>query len=147
MLKHILIPTDGSPDSRAAIAGGVALAKALGARVTGFFAAPTATPLVYKGMIPVGYMPPDEHAKLIEKAAAKVLSAVERAATKQGVQVQCIHVTDDFPADAILAIAHKHKCDLIYMAAHDRLARSGLLIGGETQKVLSHSKVPVLIHR
>ena len=147
MYTNILIPTDGSPDSRAAIASGVELAKALGAKVTGFFAAPAATPLVYKGLIPVGYMTPDEHAALIEKTAMGILAVIEAAAKAAGVPYQCIHVTDDFPADAILAVAKKEKCDLVFMAAHDRRGRSGLLIGGETQKVLSHSKIPVLVYR
>jgi nucleotide-binding universal stress UspA family protein len=147
MYRNILIPTDGSPDSRAAIAGGVALAKAVGAKVTGFFAAPAATPLVYKGLIPVGYMPPEEHAALIERTATRILKVIETAAKAAGVPCKCIHVTGDFPADAMLAVAKKEKCDLIYMAAHDRRGRSGLLIGGETQKVLSHSAIPVLVHR
>ena len=60
MYKHILIPTDGSPLSREAVAAGVKLAKALGARVTGFFAAPPATPLEYKDFLPVGFIDPDE---------------------------------------------------------------------------------------
>lgn len=147
MYRNILIPTDGSPDSRAAIASGVALAKAVGAKVTGFFAAPAATPLVYKGLIPVGYMTPEEHAALIERTAIRILKVIETAAKAAGVPCKCIHVTGDFPADAMLAVAKKEKCDLIYMAAHDRRGRSGLLIGGETQKVLSHSAIPVLVHR
>ena len=147
MYRNILIPTDGSPDSRAAIASGVALAKAVGAKVTGFFAAPAATPLVYKGLIPVGYMTPEEHAALIEKSATRILKVIETAAKAAGVPYRCIHVTGDFPADAMLAVAKKEKCDLIYMASHDRRGRSGLLIGGETQKVLSHSGIPVLVHR
>ena len=143
MYTNILIPTDGSPDSLAAIASGVELAKAVGAKVTGFFAAPAATPLVYKGLFPVGYMTPEEHAALIAKTATGILAVIEAA----GVPCQCIHVTDDFPADAMLAVAKNEKCDLIYMAAHDRRGRSGLLIGGETQKVLSHSEIPVLVYR
>ena len=147
MYTNILIPTDGSPDSRAAIKSGVELAKAVGAKVTGFFAAPAATPLVYKGLIPVGYMTPEEHAALIDKTATGILAVIEAAAKAAGVAYQCIHVTDDFPADAMLAVAKKEKCDLIFMAAHDRRGRSGLLIGGETQKVLSHSEIPVLVYR
>ncbi len=147
MYRNILIPTDGSPDSRAAIASGVALAKSVGAKVTGFFAAPAATPLVYRGLIPVGYMTPEQHAALIEKSAQQILDVVASTANAAGVPCKCIHVTDDFPADAMLAVAKKEGCDLIYMASHDRQGRSGLLIGGETQKVLSHSEIPVLVYR
>ncbi len=147
MYKNILIPTDGSALSRAAIANGVKLAKALGANVTGFFAAPAPTPLVYRGLMPVGYMTPEEHAALIEKTAARYLGVVEKAAKAAGVRCKCIHVTDEFPADAILVMAKKEKCDLIFMASHGRRGLSSVLLGSETQKVLTHSKIPVLVYR
>ena len=99
--------------------------------------------MVYKGLFPVGYMTPEEHAALIAKTATGILAVIEAA----GVPCQCIHVTDDFPADAMLAVAKNEKYGLIDMAAHDRRGRSGLLIGGETQKVLSHSEIPVLVYR
>lgn len=147
MFKHILIPTDGSKLSEKAAVAGVALARALGARVTGFFAAPAATPLVYDNLLPVSYLPPDEHAKLIERAAAKYLGAIEEAARAAGVPCTCEHVTSDFPADAILEAARRHKCDLIFMASHGRRGLSALILGSETQKVLTHAKVPVLVYR
>ncbi|MDZ7812559.1 MAG: universal stress protein [Ideonella sp.] len=62
MYKEVLIPTDGSSLSGHAVAHGVALAKATGARVTGLFVAPAPTPVVFEGMMPVAYMQPDEHA-------------------------------------------------------------------------------------
>ena len=71
MYKHILIPTDGSELSRAAALQGVKLAKSLGARVTAFFAAPPATPVVYNGFLPTGYTATTEHAAMIENNAAK----------------------------------------------------------------------------
>jgi len=147
MYKHILIPTDGSPLSRKAIVNGVKLAKALGAKVTGLFAAPPATPVVYRDHLPVGYMTPQQHAKIIEKAADNYLGVVERVAKRAGVRCECIHVTNDFPAEAILAIAKKNKCDLIFMASHGRRGLASVLLGSETQKVLTHSKIPVLVSR
>jgi nucleotide-binding universal stress UspA family protein len=147
MYKHILIPTDGSALSRKAIANAVKLAKSVGAKVTGFFASPPATPLVYKDFLPVNYMTPGEHARIIEKNAAKYLSVIEQAAKRAGVRCKCIHVTSDFPADAILAVAKKQKCDLIFMASHGRRGIAGVLLGSETQKVLVDSKIPVLISR
>jgi nucleotide-binding universal stress UspA family protein len=147
MYKNILIPTDGSPFSRKAIVNGVKLAKEVGAKVTGFFAAPAATPVVYKGFMPVGYMTPEEHAAVIEKSAASYLGAIEKAARAAGVRCKCIHVTDEFPADAILAVAKKERCDLIFMASHGRRGISAVLLGSETQKVLTHSKIPVLVDR
>ena len=147
MYKNILIPTDGSKLSASAIKAGVKLAKAIGASVTGVFVAPTATPLIFEGIIPVGYMPPDEHADMIRKATAHHLATIEKAAQEVGVPCESVSVTGDFPADEILQLAEKKKCDLIFMASHGRKGFSALLLGSETQKVLAHSKIPVLVHR
>jgi nucleotide-binding universal stress UspA family protein len=147
MYKHILIPTDGSNRSGAAARRGVKLAKALGARVTAFFAAPAATPLVFSGLMPVAYTTPVGHAALIEKTAAKYLGVIEKACAAAGVACQSVQVTNEYAADAILEIARKRKCDLIVMASHGRRGLSGVLLGSETQKVLTHSKVPVLVYR
>lgn len=148
MFKHILIPTDGSKLASEAAEAGVRLAKALGARVTGLFAAPPATPIVYKAMLPVGYASPEEHEKAIEKAARSYLGAIEKAAKAAGVSCESMTVTSDFPADAILAAAKKRRCDLVFMASHGRrgLRRSSLL-GSETQKVLANGNIPVLVFR
>jgi len=147
MYKHILIPTDGSALSRKAISNGIKLAKSVGAKVTGFFAAPPATPLVYKDFMPIHYTTPREHARMIEKNAARYLAVIEQAAKQAGVRCKCVHVTSDYPADAILAAAKRQKCDLIVMASHGRRGLAGVLIGSETQKVLIHSKIPVLVSR
>lgn len=147
MYKHILIPTDGSDLSRAAAMNGVKLAKALGARVTAFFAAPAPTPLIYEGFLPVGYTTQESHAQLIEKTAARYLGVIERACAKAGVPCKSVHVTNEFPADAILEAARKHKCDLIFMASHGRRGLAGALLGSQTQKVLAQSKIPVLVDR
>ena len=146
MYKHILIPTDGSPQSRKAVAGGVALAKAIGAKVTGIFAAPPATPVVYRNNMPVGFSMPADHKRIIEESAARYLGIVEQAAKKAGVACEVITVTSDYPADTILATAKKKKCDLIVMATHGRRGISGVLLGSETQRVVTHAKIPVLVY-
>ena len=147
MFKNILIPTDGSPLSRTAVKAGVALAAALGARVTGFFAAPPATPIVYRAVLPVGYGTAPEHAKAIERTADSYLEAIQDAAKAAGVPCSTVHVTSDFPADAILAAAKKRKCDLIFMASHGRRGLRGIVLGSETQKVLARATVPVVVFR
>ncbi len=147
MYKHILVPTDGSPLSRAAALSAVKLARALGAHVTGLFAAPAATPLAYRGLLPVGVRTPQKNAAIIKKAADSYLDVIERAALAAGVACECIQVTSDFPADTILEVAAKRKCDLIFMASHGRHGLKGLLVGSETQKVLARAKIPVLVHR
>jgi len=147
MYKHILIPTDGSDLSRAAALNGVKLAKALGARVTAFFAAPAPTPLVYEGFLPVGYTTQEGHADLIDKTAAKYLGVIERACEKAGVRCKSVHVTNEYAANAIVEAAKNYRCDLIFMASHGRRGLSGMLLGSETQKVLAQSKIPVLVDR
>jgi nucleotide-binding universal stress UspA family protein len=147
MYKHILLPTDGSPLSARAVAAGVKLAKAVGARVTGLFVAPAPTPLVYERFVPVGYMTPEQHATLIERAAARYLGVIEKAAKAAGVPCECVRITSDFPADVILQTATKRRCDLIVMASHGRRGLSAVLLGSETQKVLTHAKLPVLVYR
>jgi len=147
MYRNILIPTDGSPLSRKAILAGVKFAKTVGARVTGFYAAPPATPLEYRGMFPVGYVDPATRARLIEKAASKYLAVIREAARVAGVRCSVEHVTDDFPADAIVAAAKRYKCDVIFIASHGRHGFKTSLLGSQTQKVLAQSPIPVVVHR
>jgi nucleotide-binding universal stress UspA family protein len=147
MFKNILIPTDGSELSQKAAAKGVALAKSVGAKVTAFFAAPPATPIVYRNHLPVGLAQPGEHEKVIAKMAAKNLDFIERAAAKAGVKCESIHATSDYPEDDILKIAEKKKCDLIVMGTHGQGGLRGVFVGSVTQKVLGKSKVPVMVVR
>jgi nucleotide-binding universal stress UspA family protein len=147
MYKHILLPTDGSPLSRAAITAGLKLAKAVGAKVTGFYAAPPATPLEYRGMLPVGYSDPAIRAKVIEKTAERHLAAIARAAKAVRVRCRVYHETSDFPADAIIAAAKRNRCDLILLSSHGRHGFRPSLLGSQTQKVLAKSSIPVLVHR
>jgi nucleotide-binding universal stress UspA family protein len=147
MFQHILIPTDGSKLSERAATAGVKLAALLGARVTALFVAPPATPVVYERLMPVKYMTPDEHAAMIERAAERYLGVIQKTAAAAGVSCERISLTSDFPADAIVQTANRRKCDLIVMASHGRRGTAALLLGSETQKVLTHSKVPVLVHR
>lgn len=148
MYKHILVPTDGSKLSNAAAEEAVRLAKALGARITAFFAAPPATPIVFKGLVPVGYQVPDEHARSIRKATEQYLGFVRKVASAAGVACEVVSATSDYPADAIVATAKKRRCDLIFIASHGRRGvRRESFLGSETQKVLAQSPVPVLVHR
>jgi nucleotide-binding universal stress UspA family protein len=147
MFKNILIPTDGSPLSQKAVVQGVALAKSVGAKVTAFFAAPPATPIVYRDHLPVGYATPGEHEEMIRKTAAKYLGVVERAANKAGISCESVHVTSDYPEEGILKVAQKKKCDLIVIATHGQGGLRGMFIGSVTQKVLNQAKIPVMVFR
>ena len=147
MYKHILIPTDGSARSRRSIVAGVKLARAVGARVTGVFAAPAATPILFRDRLPAGYATPRRNEVLIARAAAAHLAVIENASKAAGVRCACVTVKSDFPAEAILATAKQSKCDLIVMASHGRRGLRGWLLGSETRKVLAASLIPVLVHR
>ena len=147
MYTHILLPTDGSPASARAVAEGIALAQAVRARVTGFHAAPPATPFMFGKTLAKAYMSTEERAAAIERATLRYLAAIAQAAAAAGVPCETAQVTSDFPAEAILEAARKRKCDLIVMASHGRHGLAGVLLGSETQKVLTHAKIPVLVHR
>ena len=95
----------------------------------------------------MGYDEPVDRARAIEKAAQRYLEVVEKAAKAAGVRCKVEHVTNDYPADAIIAAAKRNKCDLIFMATHGRGGLRRSMLGSQTQKVLAQSKVPVLVHR
>jgi nucleotide-binding universal stress UspA family protein len=72
---------------------------------------------------------------------------VEKAGRAKGVKVKPVTARSDLVSDAIIAAAKKHKCDLIVMASHGRRGIKRLLLGSETQLVLTHSHIPVLVLR
>ena len=145
--RHILVPTDGSPASERAAAAAVALAKVTGGRVTAFFAAPPATPIVFGEFLPTGYMPSSEHATMIGRMADKYLGRVAKLAAEAGVACEGLHRTSDYPAEAILEVAHERKCDLICIAPHTRHGLTAAILGSQTQKVVAEAKIPVLVFR
>ena len=147
MYRNILLPTDGFARCRSAIKAGIDLAAAVGARVTGLYAAPPATPIVYRDLLPVGYGTSKERQRAIERAANAYLAVIGKAARAAGVPCELVTVTSDFPAEAILETAKKKKCDAIVMASHTRRGLPELILGSQTQKVLAGTKVPVLVHR
>lgn len=147
MFKNILIPTDGSTLSKKAVSNGVKFAKETGAKVTGFFAAPPYNPVIYEDFVPANYMSPQQHAEANKKLAAKYLAPIEKACAEAGVPYQGVHTASEYPADAIIETAKAKKCDLIFMASHGRRGLAGVLLGSETAKVLTHSKIPVLVYR
>lgn len=147
MFKHILIPTDGSKLSNRAVKRGIALAKFTHAKVTGFYAAPQYRIEVYSEYVPRNIVTPEQYRTAMKKRAQKFLAPIERAAAAAGVRFQGHHVFSDAPYDAIIQAAKSKGCDLIFMASHGRRGLSGLLLGSETTKVLTHSKIPVLVYR
>ena len=147
MFKNILVPTDGSQLSQKAAIQGVELAKAIGAKVTAVFAAPPATPVVYRHHLPVGLAQPEDHEKMIKRAAGEYLGTIQEEARRAGVPCEPVQVTSDYPDEAILQVAEKHGCDVIVMGTSGQGGLRGLFIGSVTQKVLNQSKIPVLVLR
>ena len=147
MFKHILIPTDGSELSKKAINHGIAMAKFAHAKVTGFYAAPDFRVEVYSEYVPRDLVTPEQYRTATKKRAHKYLATIKKAADAAGVRYQGHFVFADFPYEAIIKAAKSKGCDLIFMASHGRRGLSGLLLGSETTKVLTHSKIPVLVYR
>jgi nucleotide-binding universal stress UspA family protein len=147
MYAHLFLPTDGSKLSDKAVAHGIALAKALRARVTVFYASPDyPMPIYAEGVIfePVSKR---EYAKQAAESAQKVLDRAAAKAKAAGVECATAHVIAAAPWEAIIAAAKKSKCDCIVMASHGRRGISALLLGSETMKVLTHGKLPVIVVR
>ena len=147
MFKHILVPTDGSKLSAKAAKQAVKLAKALGARITGFYAAPDYSSTYYGDGYILRAPSAKAQAEFSQEQTRKCLSVIEVEAEVEKVPCEVFHVVGDSPYEAIIDAAKKKKCDLIFMASHGRRGLSGLVLGSETQKVLIHSKIPVLVCR
>jgi nucleotide-binding universal stress UspA family protein len=147
MFKNILIATDGSKLSDKAVVHAIDLAQALGARLTAFYAAPDFPLPAYADGVVYEPVSRKEYTKLAAEDAQKILDAVIAKAAAAGLECKTAYSIAAAPWEAILAAAKKHKCDAIVMASHGRRGVSALLLGSETQKVLTHSKLPVIVVR
>ena len=145
MFKHVLLPTDGSSLSQAAIQKGVQFAKSMQAKITGISVMPEQKYYLYHTDITVQVK--EETSKQYKRQADQNLSFIEKTAKDADVPCETICEISDHPYEKIIGVAEKRGCDLIMMASHGRRGVSGLLIGSETQKVLTHSKIPVLVYR
>ena len=145
MYNHILIPTDGSELSKLALYEGVALAKALGARVT---VVTVTTPFHVFTANP--YMITDTPGKYREHMAAlagQYLDVAKKIAAAAGVPCALVHIEHEQPYQAIIETAQDRGCDVIQMASHGRHGQLAILLGSETLKVLTHSPIPVIVCR
>ncbi len=145
MFKHVLLPTDGSKLSEKSVRQGIKLAKSLNARVTALHVIPKFHTFTYETEMLELTQP--EYERATEKRADEFLRTVEKIAANAGVECDTVHSTSDQPYEEIIKTAQKKDCDLILMASHGRRGIEGLLLGSETQKVLTHSKTPVLVYR
>jgi nucleotide-binding universal stress UspA family protein len=145
MFQHILIPTDGSLLSAAAVENGISFARDAGAKVTVVTVIePFHVLSANSKQLTETRISYEKHAK---EEAARHLTEAERKAKALGVQCTVLQVEQEHPYKAIIETATKSGCDLIAMASHGRRGVSALIIGSETTKVLTHSSIPVLVYR
>lgn len=147
MFKHILVPTDGSELSQDTARRAVSFAKEAGACITAFYAKPEYPVTYYGEGALIDSTTPEQFAELAEQQAQQTLGFVEKLCQDAGVTCDKITLTSDIPYEAIIEAATKSDSDLIFMASHGRRGLGGLLLGSETNKVLTHTKIPVLVYR
>jgi len=145
MYSNILIPTDGSVLSCLALKDGVELAKALHAKLTVLTV--TAPIQYYNAEVAIIQEPPADFAERVAEHADNILADAAAVAKAAGVAAETMTAEAERPYQAIIDAATQKGCDLIIMASHGRKGISALVLGSETQKVLTHCKIPVLVHR
>ncbi|MBC8086677.1 MAG: universal stress protein [Phycisphaerae bacterium] len=146
MFKHILIPTDGSPVANKAVKAGVALAHRLGAKVTAYCAIEEPQAIYVEGYA-FNQNEIDGFEKRARAAGQKRVDAIGKMAKAAGVPFASVAMTASTAYEGIIDAAKKRKCDVIFMASHGRRGLSRLIMGSVTQKVLSHSEIPVVVYR
>ncbi len=147
MFKHILVPTDGSQFSQDTVRRAVTFAKEAGAHITAFYAKPEFPVTYYGEGALIDSTTPEQFAELAEQQAQDVLGFVGKLCEEAGVSCTKLTFTSDIPYEAIIEAATTSGCDLIFMSSHGRRGLSALLLGSETHKVLTHTKIPVLVYR
>ncbi|MFN3736820.1 universal stress protein [Hydrogenophaga sp.] len=147
MYKRILVATDGSKLSQQAINHALSLADVTGADVVALKVVPRYPQTYFEGGVALAAAEVARIEKQWQEEAMKAVNAVKDAGQKLEVKVKPITVKSDLVSDAIIAAAKRNKCDLIVMASHGRRGIKRLLLGSETQQVLTHSHIPVLVLR
>ena len=145
MYEHILVATDGSRFSAPAIRVALELSKALGAQLTCLHVLAAYFPAGAAKAFPPGSIA--SYRRVMQKEARRAFAAFNAAARSRRVAATATSVVGGEPWRNILQVARTRKCDLIVMASHGRRGLAGLLLGSETAKVLTHSRIPVLVCR
>jgi nucleotide-binding universal stress UspA family protein len=147
MYQRILVATDGSILSKKAVRSSIDLAAATGAELVAFNVVPRYPVSYFEGALTIS---PDDVARTEKQWHDRGQAMVERVrdtAVAEGVKARAVVAHSDLIAESIMAAARKHKCDLVVMASHGRKGIKRVLMGSETQHVLTHSTVPVLVLR
>ena len=147
MYERILVATDGSTLSKKAVASAISLAQLCGAELVALKVVPRYPMSYFEGGMALQAAEVSRIETQWADGGQAIVDAVKKAALAKGVAVKAVTAKSDLVAEAIIAAAKKHKCDLIVMASHGRKGIKRLLLGSETQHVLTHSHIPVLVLR
>ena len=147
MYKRILVATDGSTLSKKAVTSAIGLAAACGAELIALKVVPRYPQAYFEGSIPLSVQDVTRVEKQWTDTAQAAVEAVVKSAKSKNVVAKGITAKSDVVSDAIIAAAKKQNADLIVMASHGRKGIKRLLLGSETQQVLTHSHIPVLVLR
>ncbi|MDR0587745.1 MAG: universal stress protein [Burkholderiales bacterium] len=147
MYQKILVSTDGSALSEKALDTAAELAARFQAKLFVFYALPTYPLPAYAGGVVYEQISKQEFTTFFTEEATKILTSAEERIKKHGIESVRLHTQAASPWESILTAAKENECDLIVMASHGRRGIQALLLGSETQKVLTHSPLPVLVIR
>ena len=147
MYKRILVATDGSTLSKKAVASAIGLCEMSGAELVAVKIVPRYPQSYFEGGTPTRGTEVDRIEKQWADHAQAIVDAVVASAGAKGVKARAVTVKSDLVSDAIISTAKKYRADLIVMASHGRRGIKRLLLGSETQLVLTHSHIPVLVLR
>lgn len=147
MYTRILVTTDGSNLSKKAVTSAIQLAATCGAELIAMKVVPRYPSAYFEGSIPLSAEEIGRIEQQWTESAQAQLALIDKSAKAKSVAVKGVTVKSDVVSDAIIATAKKHKAELIVMASHGRKGIKRLLLGSETQQVLTHSHIPVLVLR
>lgn len=147
MYKRILVATDGSALSETAVRSAIELAAAVKAELVALYVVPRYPVSYFEGGITLSVEEMARTEKQWSDKGQAVVDAVQQEAQAQGVNAKGVVLQSDLVAESIIAAATKHDCDLVVMASHGRKGITRVLLGSETQHVLTHCSVPVLVLR
>jgi len=147
MYKRILVATDGSSLSKKAVSSAIELAGLVGAELVALKVVPRYPHSYFDGSLPVSPQKMARIEKQWSEHGQSVVDSVKATALKKGVTTRAVTARSDLVAEAVISAAKKYECDLIVMASHGRRGIKRVLLGSETQHVLTHSHIPVLVLR
>lgn len=147
MYQRLLVATDGSALSKKAVRSAIDLAAAVGAELVALYVVPRYPVSYFEGGITISVEEIARTEKQWSDKGQAVVDAVQQEALAEGVKAQAIVSQSDLVAESIMATAEKYQCDLVVMASHGHKGIKRVLLGSETQHVLTHSTIPVLVLR